>query len=63
MRKALTAACALALVVASLIPVASALIATGTPAPNFTLSDIHGNSYTLSAQTGKVVMLEWFFVG
>jgi peroxiredoxin len=44
-----------------LIPAAFALIAVNTPAPNFTLSDIHGNSYTLNAQTGKVVMLEWFF--
>ena len=52
---------AVSLVLALLLPAAYALIGVGTLAPDFTRSDIHGNSYTLSAQTGKVRLLEWFF--
>ena len=36
-------------------------IAPGNPAPNFTLSDVRGNSYTLSDYRGRVVLLA--FVG
>jgi hypothetical protein len=61
MQKIITIACTLVIVLASLTTVVHALIGPGTPAPNFTLKDIHGNSYTLSAQTGKVVMIEYFF--
>ncbi|TVQ31056.1 MAG: thioredoxin family protein [Phycisphaeraceae bacterium] len=34
----------------------------GTPAPDFTLTDIHGKEHTLSKYTeeGKIVVLEWF---
>jgi len=31
----------------------------GQPAPDFTLTDIHGQSHTLSALKGKTVVLEW----
>ncbi len=40
---------------------ASAAIQPGDPAPDFTLSDIFGNSYTLSALRGNVVFL--FMIG
>jgi len=32
----------------------------GEPAPDFTLTDIDGNSFTLSACKGKVVLLDFF---
>ncbi|MFO0661280.1 MAG: thioredoxin family protein [Polyangiaceae bacterium] len=32
----------------------------GKPAPDFTLTDLDGKSYTLSSLKGKVVVLEWF---
>lgn len=35
----------------------------GTAAPDFTLSDLEGNSHTLSSYKGKVVVLEWFNPG
>lgn len=37
----------------------SSKIAVGQPAPDFTLSDTEGTQHTLSAQKGKVVMLEF----
>ena len=32
----------------------------GQPAPDFTLPGVDGASFTLSAQAGKTVVLEWF---
>ena len=34
---------------------------TGKPAPDFTLSDLHGNSVTLSHERGKVVLLNFWY--
>jgi alkyl hydroperoxide reductase subunit AhpC len=39
---------------------ARADVAPGQPAPDFTLQDSQGSPYTLSAQKGKYVVLEWF---
>jgi peroxiredoxin len=39
---------------------ALANVAAGTAAPDFTLTDIHGEPQTLSAYKGKYVVLEWF---
>jgi peroxiredoxin len=33
------------------------------PAPDFSLTDLDGNSHTLSALRGKIVVLEWFNPG
>jgi thiol-disulfide isomerase/thioredoxin len=41
---------------------ASALLAPGQVAPDFTLHDLMGGSYTLSAQRGHPVLLEFFAV-
>jgi len=35
----------------------------GKPAPDFTLPDVHGTNWTLSAQKGKFVVLEWINLG
>lgn len=35
----------------------------GAPAPDFTLQDLDGNSFSLSQYRGKVVVLEWFNPG
>jgi cytochrome oxidase Cu insertion factor (SCO1/SenC/PrrC family) len=40
---------------------AAAAVVPGDPAPDFTLSDVRGNSFTLSSYRGKVVLLA--FVG
>jgi peroxiredoxin len=39
-----------------------AVAKVGAPAPDFTLTDLEGNSHTLSEYTkaGKIVVLEWF---
>jgi cytochrome oxidase Cu insertion factor (SCO1/SenC/PrrC family) len=62
MRKALIAGCALIL-----LPLISAVYAhhipPAIPAPDFTVTDIDGNPFTLSAQTGKVVLINFFFIG
>lgn len=34
-------------------------VESGKPAPDFTLTDINGKSYSLSALKGKTVVLEW----
>ena len=34
---------------------------TGKPAPDFTLSDLHGNNITLSRERGKVVLLNFWY--
>jgi hypothetical protein len=39
------------------VPARSAEV--GQPAPNFTLTDINGNTHTLSSYKGKIVVLEW----
>ena len=36
-----------------------AAIETGSPAPNFTLTDANGTTHSLSDFTGKTVVLEW----
>jgi cytochrome oxidase Cu insertion factor (SCO1/SenC/PrrC family) len=38
---------------------AHATPAVGQPAPDFSLTDIHGKTHSLSAYKGKVVVLEW----
>lgn len=40
------------------IPV-QASVEIGEAAPNFTATDIHGNSFNLEDQKGKIVVLEW----
>jgi peroxiredoxin len=40
----------------------SQLLQTGTKAPGFTLTDVHGKSYSLAAQRGHPVLLEFFAV-
>lgn len=37
--------------------------ALGSPAPDFTLTDLSGQSHTLSTLRGKTVVLEWFNPG
>jgi len=39
---------------------AFSLLQEGSPAPDFTLTDIDGNSHTLSDYAGKVVMIDFF---
>lgn len=39
---------------------AEAAAAVGQPAPDFTLSGVDGDAFTLSEQRGKTVVLEWF---
>jgi hypothetical protein len=48
-----------ALVFAAVAPSAHATAATGQPAPDFTLTDIDGQSHSLADYKGKVVVLEW----
>ncbi|MCA9570124.1 MAG: redoxin family protein [Myxococcales bacterium] len=38
-------------------------VEVGAPAPDFTLTDLDGKSWTLSALKGKTVVLEWFNPG
>lgn len=40
----------------------SKMLTTGTQAPNFTLTDVRGRSYSLAAQRGHPVVLEFFAV-
>jgi len=40
----------------------SILLSPGTPAPDFTLPDIDGGSFTLSEQRGTVILLDFFFI-
>jgi peroxiredoxin len=39
------------------------LLATGTPAPDWTLFDANGNKMTLSQMKGKIVLLDFYFIG
>jgi hypothetical protein len=48
-----------ALLLAVVAPSAQAAAATGQPAPDFTLTDIDGQSHRLADYKGKVVVLEW----
>jgi peroxiredoxin len=48
-----------AMAVAGAAPVARAAAEVGKPAPEFTLTDIQGQTHTLSHYKGKVVVLEW----
>lgn len=41
-------------------PVPAMTAAIGQPAPDFTLTDLDGNTHTLSQHRGKVVVLEWW---
>jgi len=60
MRKTLAVVCALAL--ASLISATYAHhIPPAIPAPGFTLTDIDGNTFSLSDYIGKRVLLNFFF--
>lgn len=34
-------------------------VKTGSDAPDFTLTDVHGNAHALKAHQGKIVVLEW----
>jgi peroxiredoxin len=54
------AAVFLSLGLALLAPAASANVAPGQAAPDFTLTDIQGKPQKLSAYRGKYVVLEWF---
>lgn len=61
-------ACVLALGVAACSPVSSlvavaespAVAVVGQPAPDFTLPSVGGETFSLSSQAGKTVVLEWF---
>ena len=44
---------------AALAGVVRANVEVGSPAPNFTLTDINGQTHSLSDYKGKVVVLEW----
>ena len=43
----------------SLASVSAAKVEVGAPAPDFTLTDIDGNTHSLSDFRGKTVVLEW----
>lgn len=58
--KSLVHLAACAAVAATLLPVsATAQVKVGNPAPNFTATDSHGHTRTLSSYRGKFVVLEW----
>lgn len=59
MTRPLAAVC-LSMGLALLAPAASANVAAGQAAPDFTLTDIQGKPQKLSAFRGKYVVLEWF---
>ena len=42
---------------------AATVAAIGQPAPGFTLTDLDGNTHSLSQYAGKTVVLEWFNPG
>jgi hypothetical protein len=44
---------------ATLAVAARATIEVGQPAPDFTLTDINGQTHSLSAYKGRIVVLEW----
>jgi|SRR5580692_8845131 hypothetical protein len=44
---------------AMLAGIVRASVEVGQPAPNFTLTDINGQSHSLSDYKGKIVVLEW----
>ncbi len=48
-----------AAVAAAMLPFAAAQARVGEPAPNFTATDSHGQTQTLSNFHGKFVVLEW----
>jgi peroxiredoxin len=39
------------------------LLAVGTTAPNWTLYDVNGKQLSLSQLKGKVVLLDFYFIG
>ena len=41
----------------------STLLSAGTPAPDWTLYDVDGNKVSLSKLKGKVVLLDFYFIG
>ncbi|MDP2136752.1 MAG: thioredoxin family protein [Candidatus Didemnitutus sp.] len=57
--KTLTSCLLTAALGAAMLTNAIAAPVVGTAAPDFTLTDINGNTHTLSAFKGKVVVLEW----
>lgn len=40
-----------------------ALLAAGTDAPDWTLYDVHGKKVSLSSMKGKVVLMDFYFIG
>jgi AhpC/TSA family len=57
--RSLTFTLAAAAALAVFTPLARAGVSIGQPAPDFTLSDIDGQSHKLSDYKGKIVVLEW----
>ena len=58
--KSLSSLASAAALAVALVPVAaSAQAVVGSPAPNFTATDSHGQTHTLSEYRGKYVVLEW----
>jgi peroxiredoxin len=58
--KSLSCLAGAAALAAALMPVAAgAQAAVGSPAPNFTATDSHGQTHSLSEYRGKYVVLEW----
>ena len=58
--KSLPVLAGIASLVVALVPISAAAQAVvGSPAPNFTATDSHGQTHTLSEYRGKYVVLEW----
>ncbi|MGA2206246.1 MAG: redoxin domain-containing protein [Terracidiphilus sp.] len=58
--KSLPVLAGIAALVVALAPIsATAQAVVGSPAPNFTAADSHGQTHTLSEYRGKYVVLEW----
>ena len=58
--KSLSCLAGAAALAAALVPVAAgAQAVVGSPAPNFTATDSHGQTHSLSEYRGKYVVLEW----
>jgi peroxiredoxin len=58
--KSLSVLAGITAIAVALVPVSAAAQAVvGSPAPNFTATDSHGQTHTLSEYRGKYVVLEW----
>ena len=62
MRRIAALACAFVLALLISLSHASFALTPNTTAPNFTVTDIDGNMFTLSTQTGKAVLINFFFI-